>query len=348
MARSNDRQHSARMQAEIREAPEAVSRQAQRLPEVLAQLARRLGSACPSVVVTCARGSSAHAAAFGKHAIERHLGIPVAPMAPSIATIYRQRLRLEGQLFLAISQSGRSDDLIESAAMAKASRALTVALVNDTESPLARTCEFILAMEAGPELSVAATKTFIASLAALLRLTAAWTGNHALAAALSRLPDRLVRAAELDWSTALDTLSDADSLVTIGRGPTLAIAREAALKLKETCNLHAEAFSGAEFLHGPVSLVSWDYPILMFVPEDKVAPGLRALAEDLRTKGAAVLMADAGSTGPNQLPTLAPDHPDVDAICLIQSFYAMAVRQAERRGIDVDRPRHLQKVTRTR
>ncbi len=348
MTRSNDKQRHGRMQTEIREAPDVVSRQAQRLGPVLSELSRKLGSARPSVVVTCARGSSAHAAAFGKHVVERHLGIPVAPMAPSIATLYRQRLDLKGQLFLAISQSGRSDDLIESAAMAKASGALTAALVNDVESPLARACEYVLPMGAGPELSVAATKTVIASLSALLRLAAAWAGSDALAGALDRLPDRLARAAELDWSAALEALSGAESLVTIGRGPTLAIAREAALKLKETCNLHAEAFSGAEFLHGPVTLVSWHYPILMFVPEDEVAPGLRALAGDLRGKGAALLMADPKGSGPNHLPALAPDHPDADAICLIQSFYAMAVRLAEKRGIDVDRPRHLQKVTRTR
>ena len=143
-------------------------------------------------------------------------------------------------------------------------------------------------------------------------------------------------------------MAQANSLITIGRGPTLAIAREAALKLKETSNLHAEAFSSAEFQHGPVALVSPLYPILMFLPTDAAATGMRALAADLRGKGAALLSAEHGEAAAGRLPVLAPDHPDADAVCLIQSFYALAIRIAERRGVDVNRPRHLQKVTRTR
>lgn len=343
------------MAAELREAPGAVLAQAQALAAPLRELVVRLKSRPPQLVVTCARGSSAHAATFGKHLIERYLGIPVAAMAPNIATVYRRPLRLSGQLFLAISQSGRSDDLVESAAMAKTAGAVTAALVNTADSPLAATCDIVLPMGAGPERSVAATKTFIASLAALLRLVALWgdgSGDDggALPAALDRLPDRLAAAAALDWSPAASAFAAAPSLIAIGRGPTLAIAREAALKLKEIANLHAEAFSGAEFLHGPVALVSTRYPILMFVPADAAAGGLRRLAADLTEKGAALFIADPGASGaqPGHLPGLAPDHPETDALCQIQSFYAMMVELAARLGIDPDRPRHLQKVTRTR
>jgi glucosamine--fructose-6-phosphate aminotransferase (isomerizing) len=336
------------MLREIREAPAAVARQAQALRSPLAEVVARLRRQPPQVAVTCARGSSAHAATFGKHLVERYLGIPVAAAAPSVATVYGQRLRLRGQLFLAISQSGRSDDLIEQTAVAKAAGAITVALVNATDSPLAQTSDVVLPMEAGPELSVAATKTFIASASALLRLAALWTDDRPMAAALDRLPDRLADAAALDWSAALDVFEGATSLVTIGRGPTLAIAREASLKLKETCNLHAEAFSGAEFLHGPVALVDDDYPILMLMPTDAAQRGLLALAANLRAKGASLFVAEPGDVEMGRLPALAPDHPEADAICLIQSFYGLAAGLAERRGIDVDRPRHLQKVTRTR
>jgi glucosamine--fructose-6-phosphate aminotransferase (isomerizing) len=336
------------MQAELAEAPDAVRRQAEALAEPMAMLLARLRRTPPGLVVTCARGSSAHAATFGKHLIERHLGIPCAAFAPNIATVYRRPLRLRDQLFLTISQSGRSDDLVESTAMARSAGALTVALVNDTDSPLARTAELVLPIGAGQELSVAATKTFVATLAALLRLTAAWAGDRLIAAALDRLPDRLAAATTLDWSAAVDALARANSLVNIGRGPTLAIAREASLKLKETCNLHAEAFSGAEFMHGPVSLVSNSYPVLMFMPTDQAADGLHTLAAELRRKGASVFATEYGSDGAGVLPALAPDHPDADAICLIQSFYALAVRVGGRRGTDVDQPRHLRKVTRTR
>jgi glutamine---fructose-6-phosphate transaminase (isomerizing) len=202
-------------------------------------------------------------------------------------------------------------------------------------------------MAAGPELSIAATKTFVASLTASLRLMAKWTGNKDIGAACDRLPARLGQAAQLDWSEALAPLTAATALVAIGRGPTLAIAREVALKLKETCTLHAEAFSSAEFRHGPIALVSSTLPILMLTPTDASAMGFFDLAADLRAAGARVLIAGADETGAG-LPTLAPDQADADAICLIQSFYAFLLRLAEGRGANVDQPRHLQKVTRTR
>ncbi len=338
----------ARMTQEIREAPAALRRQEQNLARPAAELAALLRRQPPRVVVTCARGSSAHAATFGKHAIERYLNIPVAAAAPCVASVYGQELNLRDQLFLAISQSGRSDDLVETAAAAKRSGALTAAILNDTASPLASHCDLVLPMCAGPELCVAATKTFVATLAALLRLTAAWTGNGNLSSALGRLPDRLAASCELDWSGSVSALASAASLVTTGRGPTLAIAREAALKLKETCNLHAEAFSGAEFLHGPVALVSSRYPILMFVPTDAAAAGMQGLAADLRVKGAALFTSEEGTAASGHLPTLAPDFPETDAVCLIQSFYTMAVQVADALGIDASQPRHLHKITRTR
>jgi len=338
----------ARMAEELREAPQAVAWQRRELAGPLRDVAARLRARPPALVVTCARGSSAHAATFGKHLIERHLAIPVAAAAPNIATVYRQRLRLAGQLFLAISQSGRSDDLVETAAMAKAAGALTAGLVNAPDSPLAATCDIVLPLGAGAERSVAATKSFVASLTALLGLAATWSGSDALDRALDRLPQRLGEAGTLDWSAAVTAFATADSLITVGRGPTLAIAREAALKLKEVCNLHAEAFSGAEFLHGPIALVERDYPMLMLMANDEAGDGLRRLVADLRRKGAALLGTEPGAAGAGRLPALPPDQAEADAVCLIQSFYAMVPQLAERRGIDPDRPRHLRKVTRTR
>ena len=296
--------------------------------------------------MTCARGTSAHAATFAKHLVERHLRLPCAEAAPNIASVYRVPLRLKDQLFLAISQSGQSDDLIEAAALARKAGAVTVALVNKTDSPLADACEFVLPTAAGLERSVAATKTFVTTLSALLRLLAEWRADKELKSALDRLPDRLAAAAALDWSPAVEVLRRATSLVTIGRGPTLAIAREAALKFKEGCNLHAEAFSGAEFMHGPLSLVSRRYPVMLFMPADEAAAGMQALDSDLRRKGASVLVT-SNSELAGSLPVLPADHPEVDAICLIQTFYAFIVELARRRGTSVEQPRHLRKVTRT-
>jgi glucosamine--fructose-6-phosphate aminotransferase (isomerizing) len=340
--------NKTQMAVEFRAAPEIVRRQAEELTHPVAELVASLKRRAPQVVVTCARGSSAHAATFGKHLIERHLGIPVSAVAPNIATVYRQPLRLEGQMFLAISQAGRSDDIVESVALARAAGALTVALVNDTDSPLAKGSDIVLPMMAGPELSVAATKTFVASLAALLRLAAGWMDDAAIHQALDRLPARLAAAAHLDWTAALSVVADAGNLVSIGRGPTLAVAREAALKLKETCGIHAEAFSGAEFQHGPIALIERHYPVIVFMPTDAAAEGLKTLVLALIGKGATVFATESDSGTPDALPALEPDHPDADAICLVQAFYALVIQIAQRRGNDVDRPPHLQKVTRTR
>src|SRR5215831_8196508 len=199
----------SRMEQEIGEAPDAVAGQERVLARPLKEVAERLARMDPRVIVTCARGSSAHAATFGKHLFERHLGVPVAAAAPNIATVYGRQLRLKDQLFLAISQSGMSDDLVEAARAAKSSGALAVCIVNAVASPLAAACDIVLPMAAGPEVSVAATKTFIASLAALLRLTARWTKDAAMEQAVARLPERLAAAAQLEWSAPLDLLAGA-------------------------------------------------------------------------------------------------------------------------------------------
>ena len=342
----------AGLAAELREAPEAVRRQESEIARPLGELMKRLARRPPDLVITCARGSSAHAATFAKHLIERYLGVPVAEAAPNIASVYRRELRLRDQLFLAISQSGASDDLVETAAMARTAGAVTAALVNDEHSPLGGACEIVLPMAAGAEHSVAATKSFICSLAALLRMGQR-IAHLALGGACDRLPERLAAAAALDWSAALQPLVGAGSVVTIGRGPTLAIAREAALKLKETCALPAEAFSSAEFRHGPIALVSAGYPVMVFGPTDESGAGLRELVADLGKKGATVLLAEPQGVRRDTskavvLPTLPAEQTEADAICLIQSFYSLLVGLAERRGTDIDAPPHLQKITRTR
>lgn len=335
------------MDEEIEEAPAVVARQEMELARPLGHLLPYLHRLKPNVVLTCARGSSAHAATFAKHLIERYVGLPVAEAAPSISSLYRRRLNLRNQLLLAISQSGRSDDLIAFATDARSAGALTVAITNVPASPLAAVCEVVLPLAAGPERSVVATKTFLATAALLMRLVGAWTQHPDLLWAVGRLPDRLALASRLDWGRAIRALSGATHLVTLGRGPTLAIAREAALKLKETSGVHAEAYSGAEFLHGPVALIRPDYPVLVFTPADEAAPAMRQLCRDLHAKGANLLVADGLPTGGIALPVLPGEQPDADALCLAQSHYVMAAGLAARLGVDVDNPPHLLKITRT-
>jgi len=251
------------MESEAAEAHLVAERQLADNAEV-ARLGERLRRLGPSLVITCARGSSDHAATYAKYLIETRAGTPVSSFAPSTSSLYATPWRhFEATLFLAISQSGRSPDLLVSAQAARDAGALVVAIVNDPGSPLAEVAELTLPLQAGPERSVAATKSFIASLLVIMRIVAAWTGADDLERAALDVPAALRGAWALDWSSAILPLSAASSLFVVGRGLNLAVAQEAALKLKETCGLHAEAFSAAEVRHGPAALVGPDFPVLV-------------------------------------------------------------------------------------
>ena len=187
--------------------------------EACRALGERLRRQPPRFVVTCARGSSDAAATYAKYLIEIALGVVVASVGPSISSIYGGRPKMRDALFIAISQSGRSPDLLTLAEAARADGALTVALVNDTDSPLAGLCEIVLSLNAWPERSVAATKSYIASLAGVLQLVRHWSGDAALERALDRLPADLAEAAGRDWSAALSVLGAAHGLYVVGARP---------------------------------------------------------------------------------------------------------------------------------
>lgn len=311
------------------------------------RLGRVLRERRPRTVVTCARGSSDHAATYAKYLIETRVGVLTASAAPSISSVYGARPDLDGCLFLAISQSGRSPDLVSAATAARRAGATVVALVNAEDSPLAATAEHVFALCAGPERSVAASKSFIASLAALLQLVAVWRDDVSLLAGLEVAPQRLAQAWDLDWSAALQPLTAARHLYVIGRGLGLGIAQEAALKGKETCGLHAEAFSGAEVRHGPQALLGSGFPALLLVQDDETSDGLLALGRDLVARGVEVIVAGADVDGAICLPTL-PAHPALQPLLLAQSFYRLIDALARARGCDPDRPPHLSKVTETK
>ncbi|MBB4085519.1 SIS domain-containing protein [Sphingomonas carotinifaciens] len=332
------------MHAEAAEASAAVRRLIAANGDTLAALGARLRAAPPAVVVTCARGSSDHAATYGKYLIETLVGVPVASAAPSVASVYEASVTSPAMLCIAISQSGRSPDLLASVAAQKAAGAHVVALVNDTTSPLAEAADTLVPLMAGPEKSVAATKSYITALAALALLAAEWAGDDTLKAAVRTLPDRLAQAWSCDWSAGREALVDATNLFVIGRGFGLAIAQEAALKLKETCALHAEGFSAAEVRHGPMEIVDAGFPLIAFATSDSAGDGVREAAAEFTTRSARVLLADAKGGG--TLPALA-DHPAIEPILMIQSFYRMANALSVARGLNPDAPRHLSKVTRT-
>jgi glucosamine--fructose-6-phosphate aminotransferase (isomerizing) len=337
------------MHAEAAEAAEVAQRQLDGLGGQIERLGRTLREFDPPLVITCARGSSDHAATFGKYLIETRVRTPVASFAPSTSSIYGTDWRkLKGTLFLAISQSGKSPDLIASARAARDAGAFVVAIVNDAESPLAELAEATIPMLAGPERSVAATKSFIASLLVLSRVAQAWAQDDELGAGLRKSPELLSKAWALDWSPALTVLQRATNLYVIGRGLSLGTAQEAALKLKETCGLHAEAYSAAEVRHGPMAIVGDGFPVLMLVPNDKASEAFSPLAQDFAARGARVLMAGGEAPGAISLPTLGDAHPALAPIAGILSFYRLATRLSLVRGFDPDRPPHLRKVTETR
>lgn len=336
----------SRAHSEAGEAGAVVSRQIAANETAMRTLTERLRARPPRFVIASARGSSSHAAYYGKYLIEQTLGLVVAAAAPSVQTIYAAPLHVEDALFVTVSQSGRSPDLVAMAEAARRGGALTVAMVNDAASPLAGTCEFVLPLHAGPELSVAATKSYIAAVAAFIHLVARWTGDAALDAALVRLPGRLRTAFTQDWAPLSDLLTHASDLLVIGRGTGFAAAKEIALKLKETCGLHAEAFSSAEVLHGPVALLEPGFPVLALMLDDAARDGLTRVVADLRAKGAKVLAVGPAATVP-ALPGLPADHPLCDALPIVAGFYGGLDALARARGRDIDRPRHLRKVTET-
>ena len=231
--------------------------------------------------------------------------------------MYQRTLRLSGKLVLAISQSGNSDDLIAFASHAKGAGALTVAVTNETASPLAAACEFVLPVGAGPERSIAATKTFVATAAALLRLVCAWVEDANILNAVRRLPDGL--PLHRGW-TGVEPRSAFNStrLATIGRGPTLGMVREAALKLKETCNLPPRPSAvrvsprpnrpGAPELSDPA------------VHTDGCSGrGYAPALQRPRCKGATLLIADTIATVGIALPVLPAEQPEADALCLCKA-----------------------------
>ncbi|MEO8672341.1 MAG: SIS domain-containing protein [Tahibacter sp.] len=337
-----------RMFAEAHEASSAVERQLIANEEIMSDLGRRLRARPPRFIVTGARGSSDHAATFGKYVFETRLGLLTASASPSVTSVYAAPQDLTGALFLAISQSGRSPDLVRQAKAARHAGAHVIALVNTPDSPLAAVADETIFLHAGPELSVAATKSYICSLSAIIHLAAAWGGDAVLLGALESLPGALRAAWPLEWTPMVDGFTDARNLFVIGRGLGLGIAQEAALKFKETCGLHAEAFSAAEVRHGPMAIVDRGFPVLFFVQNDETREGTLEVAEEFRARGARVFVAAAaGTPGPDLLPTGPSVHPVCAPLVAIQNFYRAVNALALRRGRNPDNPPHLNKVTET-
>jgi len=335
------------MLKEALSAAECVALQLASDTDRYAELGRKLRSTPFNTALTVARGSSDHAANYCAYLIMARMGRIVASLPMSLVTLYKSPLVTRDTLTIAISQSGQSPDVVEPIRYFRDGGATTVALVNDTASPLAQAAEWAMPLHAGTEQSVAATKSFITSLVAGARLVAQWQNDPDLLEGLAALPDALRAAASADWSAALEVLTPARNIMVVGRGISFPIALESALKFKETSALQAEAFSGAEIKHGPMALIEDGYPLLIFATRGPTQAGLVQLASEMRGRGARVLLAAPADIAERDLTLPVAATPDLDPIVAVQAFYVMAAHLSKARGLDPDRPRHLSKVTKT-
>lgn len=341
------RVEDTRMFSEAAEASAVVAAQLRDNAAIVGHAADWLNKHPPSVALICGRGSSDNAGVFARYLIETETGVLTSPAPLAVRSVYGRSPRIPSGVCLAISQSGQSPDLVAAASAARRGGAFVIAFVNAEGSPLADAADLTIPLRAGPELSVAATKSFTASLTAIAHLVAEWTGDDDLRAGLAALPAQLDAAWSQDWSAALPTLKSATGLYVVGRGVGFGVAREAALKLKETCGLHAEAFSAAEVRHGPMALVREGFPVVVLSQHDATREEAEDLASEFAARGVKVFLSGQGSDPRVTYLASTPGHPMLEPILLIQSFYGLAARLSVARGFDPDRPPYLNKVTET-
>ena len=340
----------ALMAAEIAEQPAALQRLLDRgrpaIAEVAAQLARRR----PRFVLLAARGTSDNAALYGKYLVEVLLGLPAGLASPSTMTVYGARPDLRDVLFVAISQSGASPDLVGALTVARERGAVTLALTNTPGSPLARAAELHVDVLAGPERSVAATKTYTAELLALYLLVQALRGAPAEAA--RALPERasLLLGHEPELAAVAARWRAADRLVTTARGFAYPTACEAALKLAETSYLSAHAYSAADLLHGPLAMLDAGTPVIAIVtsgPGGRAMPPALARLREARADLLLIGPGGAGSGARAAIPLPADLPEELAAILAALPLQQLAWHLALARRLDPDRPRRLRKVTET-
>ena len=341
------------LEQEINEQPAVLARLLGQEGVRAREIARAIHARRPSFVLIAARGSSDHAATYAQYLLASRCGLPVALATPSLHTIYHSPPRLESALVVGVSQSGHSPDIVQVVAEGARQGALTLAITNDPESPLAAAAGYCLPCHAGQERSIAATKTYTAQLAALALLATALADDPAMWAELERLPAQVERALELapEVERRVERYRYMQSCVIIGRGYNYATAREIALKLKELTYVVAEPYSSADFMHGPIAILEPGFPALLVAPGGAVYDDLVALAESMRQREAElVIISDRPQAlelaqTPLRLPEPAPEWLSPVVAVVPGQLFAASLTRAK--GYDLDHPRGLRKVTRT-
>lgn len=307
------------------------------------------------VIITAGRGSSGNAAIFAKYCLENYCGIITSHAALSTRTIYKNNISFKNTLVIIFSQSGASHDLIEYTTYAKNKGAETLAFVNDENSDLAQIADNVIPLLAGVEKSIAATKSYIATLSALLQFVAFLESDKKLLNALTELPKQLTNSKNFQSQELLNHMKKINNIIILSRGYGLTVAKEAALKLKETCGLHAEAISSAEFIHGPIALISQGIPILFFLQDDYTRYNLEDTICELKAMGADIsiiapknILTSKIKSSANILVELPESiHQCCDPFMAIQFFYQIVEKLSISKGLNPDKPPFLKKITKT-
>jgi len=326
------------MESEAIQSPLVIQKQIELNDKIVQKIAHQLISLDPKMVMIIGRGSSDHAGVFAKYLIEIELSIPTCSAAPSVSSIYKKQLKLDSAVVIVISQSGRSPDIIEQAKMAKSGGAYCIAIVNDETSPLKDIVDEVLPVRAGKEVSVAATKSYLATLSTMVHLISVWSKNKELYSSLKRLPAVMKEVIANDIQLLPADFEHIKNMVVLSRGISLGIANEMALKLKEVCSIHAEAFSSAEFLHGPITLVEKGIHILNCVVKDECESShSQQIDEIIKRNGRVIFIHQAGLE----------IHPRLAPLLILQRFYIDIANISVALGLNPDKPTGLKKVTQT-
>ena len=337
---------------EIAEQPEVASRLLWQSRDAVAAIGARIRAIRPRGYVIAARGSSDHAALYAKYLFGVRNRALVALAAPSLFTHYARPPHLEGQCVIGISQSGASPDVVSVLEEARRQGALTVAISNDSESPLGKAAEYVLTLGAGPERSVPASKTYTASLLALALFSQAVDADVAFESGLSMVPEAMAKALEMDSDVEkLVAALNGTRAIVLGRGFNFSTAEELALKLMETSYVMARAWSVADFEHGPIAVVEAGIPIVVVDGGGAVATSMGSIRERVGAKGCPVVqlvdgqMSDVDPSTTVQVASGLPE--ELTPISLAVLAPLLAYRVAVARGFDPDSPREIRKVTRT-
>ena len=339
------------LEEEIGSQPQVIARL---LDAEIGRVARIAAQLPPfQYALIAARGTSDHAAAYAKYAWAALAGYPVALATPALHTLYDAPPRLDGALVVGVSQSGQSPDIVAVLEEGKRQGRPTLAITNDGASPLAAAADHVIELHAGAERSVAATKTYTAQLVVMALLAAAWSGQAERTDELRRLPDALAAtlASAKDLAARAERYRYMEQCVVIGRGYNMATAFELALKLKELTYVMSTAYSSADFRHGPIATIHEGLPTILIMPSGATFADMSELAQDLRARGAELLIASDEPSAQALATTLLPmagGLPEwLTPIAAIAPGQTLALHLTLAKGLDPDRPRGLQKVTRT-